>query len=233
MRYGAGIIDWKVDELKKLDRTTRKTLTMYGAFHPKSDVDRLYVKRKNGGRGLISIETCVRSEENNLGMYLHDSDETLLIDVKKVEIIRTDNLIGKEEFKRNQETFKAKWSEKRMYGQFVRDMPEEVDKDLSWQWVSHSDLKVQTEALVFATQEQALRTNYMKHKIDKTSESPLCRMCREKGETVQHLICECKKLAQREYKRRHDNIAKLIYGSYVRNMDLRGWKNGTNTVQKR
>ena len=169
------------------------------------------MKRKNGGRGLISIETCVRSEENNLGMYLHDSDETLLIDVKKVEIIRTDNLIGKEEFKRNQETFKAKWSEKRMYGQFVRDMPEEVDKDLSWQWVSHSDLKVQTEALVFATQEQALRTNYMKHKIDKTSESPLCRMCREKGETVQHLICECKKLAQREYKRRHDNIAKLIH----------------------
>ena len=43
LRYGAGIIDWKVDGLKTLDRTTRKTMTMYGAFHPKSDVDRLYV----------------------------------------------------------------------------------------------------------------------------------------------------------------------------------------------
>ena len=49
LRYGAGIINWKVDELKKLDRTRRKTLTMYGVLHPKSDIDRLYVKRKHGG----------------------------------------------------------------------------------------------------------------------------------------------------------------------------------------
>ena len=48
LRYGAGIINWKVDELKKMDRTTRKTLTMGGA---KSDIDRLYLKQKHGGRG--------------------------------------------------------------------------------------------------------------------------------------------------------------------------------------
>ncbi len=66
-RYGAGIIDWKESELKSIDRTTRKNLKMYGAMHPKSDVDRLYVKRKEGGRGLISVEQCVRGEENSLG----------------------------------------------------------------------------------------------------------------------------------------------------------------------
>ena len=44
LRYGAGIINWKVDVLKKMDRTTRKTLTMYGALHAKSDIDRLYLK---------------------------------------------------------------------------------------------------------------------------------------------------------------------------------------------
>ena len=42
LRYGAGIINWKVDELKEMDRTTRKTLTIYGALHPKSGIDRLY-----------------------------------------------------------------------------------------------------------------------------------------------------------------------------------------------
>jgi len=62
-----------------------------------------------------------------------------------------------------------------------------------------------------AAQEQALRTNYVKHEIDKTSECPLCRMCGERGETVQHIICGCKKLAQREYKRKHDNVAKLVH----------------------
>ena len=44
--YGAGIIKWKASELKDLDRKSRKTVTMYGGLHPKSDVDRLYVKRK-------------------------------------------------------------------------------------------------------------------------------------------------------------------------------------------
>ena len=34
-------------------------------------------------------------------------------------------------------------------------------------------------------------------------------MCGEREETVQHIICECKKLAQPEYKRRHDTVVKL------------------------
>ena len=42
-------------------------------------------------------------------------------------------------------------------------------------------------------------------------ENPLCRMFGEREETVQHIICECKKLAQCEYKRRHDTVAKLIH----------------------
>ena len=69
LRYGAGIINWKVDELKKMHRTTRKTLTMYGALHPKSGIDRLYLKRKHGGRGLISIEMCVRLGEKFGGQF--------------------------------------------------------------------------------------------------------------------------------------------------------------------
>ena len=51
----------------------------------------------------------------------------------------------------------------------------------------------------------------MKYHIDKTSESPLCRLCGEKGESVQHITSGCEKLAQNEYKRRHDNVAKKVY----------------------
>ena len=100
LRYGAGIINWKVDELKKMDRTTRKTLTMYGSNHPKSDIDRLYLKRKHGGRGLISTETCVRSEENNLGLFVRESNEMLLNGAKKVSIVKTENLMEKEDFEK-------------------------------------------------------------------------------------------------------------------------------------
>ena len=39
----------------------------------------------------------------------------------------------------------------------------------------------------------------------------LCRMCGEKGETISHLVSECGKLAQREYKRRHDYVARYVH----------------------
>ena len=87
-----------------------------------------------------------------------------------------------------------------MYGQFIREMPEATDKAMSWSWMSKSDLKVTTEALICSAQEQALRTNYTKFKIDKTSDSPLCRLCGTKPETISHIISECKTLAQKEYK---------------------------------
>ena len=78
-----------------MDRTTRKVLTMYPALHLKSDIDQLYLKQKHGGRGLTNIEMCVRSEENNLGLYVHGSNEMLLKGVKKVGILKTENLMKK------------------------------------------------------------------------------------------------------------------------------------------
>ena len=136
-------------------------------------------------------------------------------------MVKTENLMEKEDFEKNsQDEFKNKWHEKRIYGQFVREVPEEIDKDLSWEWLVESDLKVQTEATVCAAQEQALRTNYAKNKTDKTLENPSCRMYGEKGETVQYAVCECKKLAQREYKRSHDTVAKLVHWKLCKKHNL-------------
>ena len=44
-----------------MDQRTRKLITMHKAFHPRDDVDRLYVSRKEGGRGLASIEDTVNT----------------------------------------------------------------------------------------------------------------------------------------------------------------------------
>ena len=63
-------------------------MTMYGGLHPKSDVDRLYVKRKEEGRGLISVEQCIREEENSLGFYVANSEENLITGVLAAETIR-------------------------------------------------------------------------------------------------------------------------------------------------
>ena len=107
-----------------------------------------------------------------------------------------------------------------MHGQFIRETMVKVDKEKTWQWLSRGDLKVGTEALLCAAQEQAIRTNYMNYHIDKTSESPLCRLCGKKGESVQHITSGCEKLAQKEYKSRHENVAKKVHWDICKNNGL-------------
>ena len=56
LTYSFNVIDWKLQEIKKIDRKTRKLLTIYRMNHPKADVDRINISRKEGGRGLIQLE---------------------------------------------------------------------------------------------------------------------------------------------------------------------------------
>ena len=78
MRYSAAFVSWRKSELQGIDRKTRKLFTIYGALHPKSDVHRLYIPRKEGGRGLISIEDCVELAIRGLEVYVHGSEERLM-----------------------------------------------------------------------------------------------------------------------------------------------------------
>ena len=112
-RYGTGTIQWKASKLKDLDRKSRKTMTMYGGLHPESYVDRLHVKRKEGGKGLISVERCIREEENSLWFYVANSEENLIRGVSAAETINTRETITSVEFKKQKtKELKEKWCEK-------------------------------------------------------------------------------------------------------------------------
>ena len=78
VRYSAGILKWTKDELKVMDRKTRKIMAMNRMYHSQSDTGRLYIPRMEGGRGLLSIADCVKTEEQNLSLYLAQSEEKLL-----------------------------------------------------------------------------------------------------------------------------------------------------------
>ena len=51
IRYGAGIVQWRMNELSAIDRKKQKLLTMYRSLHPRANVDSLYWKRKMVGSG--------------------------------------------------------------------------------------------------------------------------------------------------------------------------------------
>ena len=58
-RYETEILQWKESELEDVDRKSREKMASYGALQPKSHMDRLYIKRKEACRGLMSAERRV------------------------------------------------------------------------------------------------------------------------------------------------------------------------------
>jgi len=64
MHYSSGILNWTVMEFQAIDRKVRKLLKQHRALHPCADVDRLYLPRSLGGRGLLSVEG------RNLALYM-------------------------------------------------------------------------------------------------------------------------------------------------------------------
>ena len=81
----------------------------------------------------------------------------------------------------------------------------------TWTWLRNGNLKKETESLLIAAQDNAIRTNHIKARIDKTQQNSNCRLCGDRDETINHIISECSKLAQREYKTRHDWVGKVIH----------------------
>ena len=69
VRYSGPFLKWTREELKQMDQRTRKLMTNHKALHPRDDVDRLYVSRKEGGRGLTSIEDSVDTSIHRLENY--------------------------------------------------------------------------------------------------------------------------------------------------------------------
>ena len=60
-----------------------------------------------------------------------------------------------------QEQLKEKWNEKEMHGQYPKRLEEgDVDFHRSNKWLKMAGLKSETEGLIFAAQDQAIKTKY-------------------------------------------------------------------------
>ena len=89
VRYLRSFLKRTRDELKQMDQRTRKLMTMHKALHPRDDVDRLYVSRKEGGRGLDSIEDSVDASIQRLEDYIEKHERGLITVIRN----DTDNTI--------------------------------------------------------------------------------------------------------------------------------------------
>jgi hypothetical protein len=134
LRYSFGIVNWHQGELQKLDRKTRKLLIINGQRHPKADVDRLYVPRKRGGRGLIQLEAAHAVEITKLVEYVDRKEDPLILVVRTHQhntdsaVLQTARCLKTEVQKDTRkmkdsiaEKTKERWDGKRMHGQLPRN----------------------------------------------------------------------------------------------------------------
>ena len=206
--YLAGIIKFTAEEKRKLDTMTRKQLTMHGSLHPRADVDRLYVSRRNGGRGLLSIEDSIAKEENAIAFYIKCTEEPILKCTQSV-MLNQDPKPKKEFSNQISEKRKTAWSNKAIHGVWPKNIDSHSNK--TTQWMQKSNLKPATESLITAAQDQALNTNWHKANILKTTTDELCRRCKLHKETIAHIISGCPELAQTVYLHRHNTITSYLH----------------------
>ena len=214
VRYTAGILDWSDRELEAMDTKTRKILAMNRALHIRSNVDRLYIKRKEGGRGLMSVEECVRAEEAALEEYVLGSEEWML---KVVAEGKVQGELQGDYKKRMGRERKERLKGMAIHGKFFREV-EEVADPRSWQWLRGGYLDKNNESYICAAQENSLNTWYRVAMLKRVGGvgrvkkgEGCCRKCGKFVETVGHLISGCTMLAQKEYRKRHDRMGIRVY----------------------
>ena len=157
-------------------------MTMRKALHPREDADRLYVPRKEGGGGLTTIEDSVDSSIQRLEDYIEKHEWGLITVIRN----NTDNTIDN----RMAKTRKQKWEGKQLHGCFKR-LINNISHDKTWKWLRKGNFKRETESLLMAEQNSAIRTNHIKARIDSK-----CRLCGDRDKTINHIISECSKLAE-------------------------------------
>ena len=83
-----------------------------------------------------------------------------------------------------------------------------ISHEKTWMRQRKGNFKRKTGSLLIAAQNNSIRTNHIKERIDDTQQNSRSRLCGDRDETINHIIST---LAQKEYKTRHDRVGKIIH----------------------
>ena len=98
-------------------------MTRHKALQPRDDIDRSYVSKKEGGRGIAITEDSVDSSIQRLEDYIENHEGGMITAIRN----DTDNTMDN----RMTITRKQKWEEKHLYRRFKR-LINSISHDKTW-----------------------------------------------------------------------------------------------------
>ena len=217
-----GILDRTICEFENLDITTRKILNMTGNFNRNSDIDRLYLPRRNGGRGLKNVKTLYESRKMSISQHLklnrernkylrkvvaHEEDKIIRV---AHELLNKHNIANENKSpKYLSQTFTEKLNENHnrdfmstpLHGYITKTTSEsqEIDKQLSLSWTTNKYITSHFESYALAIREQDINTKDLNYRGNKAQNRTVyidnkCRLCKTSVEDVFHILCRCAKM---------------------------------------
>ena len=235
-----GILHCTIREIENLDITTRKILNMIGNFNRNSDIDRLYLPRRNGGRGLKNVKTLYESRIISISQHLklnrernkylrevvaHEEDKIIRV---ANELLNKHNIANENKSPKHlSKTFTGKqhgnhkrdFMSKPLHGYITKTTLEtqDIDTQLSLLRTTNKYITSHFESYAFAISEQEINTKDLNYRRNKAQNSTVyidnkCRLCKTSVEDVFHILCSCPKMSRRYYlPLRYDSIAKHIF----------------------
>ena len=142
-------------------------------------------------------------------MYVHGSDERFMQAAKgdKVDGSEAGSVLKKvKKEKRLQDQ-----EDKALHGQYLRET-KQARKEQSWVGLQNGDLIRETESLIITAQNQSIKINLVKRKIDKILKDTLCRLRKKADESIADVVSGCSRPVQKECERRNEELRKKVMG---------------------
>jgi hypothetical protein len=222
--YGFGVINWSKSSLEAFDRKIRTTMTKFRLHHPRSSMQRLYIPRGEGGRGLLSLETMCSKQCEHLREYFvaHRPEFVEAVRSKGIKFGSLSLHLETADFPRpSLEDRREIWRGKELHGRFAKSLSSQnIDKKWSTEWLRTSGLFAESEGFVLGIQDQVINTRAYQRHVMRQNVSDRCRLCKTQNESIQHISGGCSVLAPKEYLERHNNVAKVVHQALAVDLGL-------------
>nr|XP_027199818.1 uncharacterized protein LOC113793939 [Dermatophagoides pteronyssinus] len=226
INYYIGIIEFEPEEIKNIDSDIRKILVDKKISRKAANVDRLYLPRKQLGRGLFNIEERSETMLVSLHEYLSTrSDLTPVLDSEKENVthLATINQYIQQKYclepnaqistvdliKLQSEKRINKIKEKTLHGVLFENEEEVIDIAGSTIWLTKGMISPQEEGMLTKVQDRNL-----------FFANQQCNHCGKAKKSVDHLATKCGRILDTDYKRRHNEIVRCLHFMFTKRYGL-------------